>query len=71
MYQRFIAVAVIALILSGSTAFAQCCCNSQPVYAPVTYGYTSYYAPPAAYYSPAPYVSYYAPPAAYIALRPT
>jgi hypothetical protein len=68
MYQRFIAVAVIALILSGSTAFAQCNCNSQPVYAPVVSSYASYYVPPA--YSPAPYVSYYAPPAAAYAPAP-
>ena len=70
MYQRFIALAVIALILSGSTAFAQCCCNPQVVYSPVVYGYTSYYAPPVEYYSPAPYVSYYAPPAAYYSPAP-
>ena len=65
MYQRFIVVAVIALISSGSTAFAQCGCSSQPVYAPVASGYASYYAPQAAYYSPVSYTSYYAPPVAY------
>ncbi|MGA2617400.1 MAG: hypothetical protein ABSF26_07310 [Thermoguttaceae bacterium] len=64
MYQRLVAVAVIALILSASTAFGQCGCNSQPVYAPVEAAYASYYAPPAAY-APAPYVSYYAPPVPY------
>ena len=64
MYHRYIAVAVLALILSGSTAFAQCGCSSQPVYAPVASGYASYYAPPVAY-TPAPYVSYYAPPVDY------
>jgi hypothetical protein len=65
MYQRFIVLAVIALILSASTAFAQCGCSSQPAYAPVVSGYaTSYYAPQTAYYSPVSYASYYAPVAA-------
>ena len=65
MYQRFILLAVVALMLNGSTAFAQCGCSSPPVYAPVASSYVSYYAPPVAYYSPTPYASYYAPPAAY------
>jgi len=64
MFQRSIPLAVIALILSGSTAFAQCGCGSPPVYAPVAPSYTSYYFSPAVDYTPAPYVSYYSPPAA-------
>ena len=36
MYQRFISRAVAALLIrSGSTAFAQCGCNSPPVYSSV------------------------------------
>ena len=65
MYQRLLAVAVVALILSGSTALAQCGCDAQPVYAPVASGYATYYAPSTAYYAPAPYVSYYTPPVSY------
>jgi hypothetical protein len=64
MYRSFVTVAVIALILSGSTAFAQCGCSSPPVYTPVAPSYTSYYVPAAVEYTPAPYVSYYAAPVA-------
>ena len=77
MYWRFISLAVIALILSGSTVFAQCGCSSPPVYEPVAPSYSTYYAPPVADYTPVSYVSnyqpaavpttyvsYYAPPAA-------
>jgi hypothetical protein len=64
MYQRFIPLAVIALILSGTTAFAQCGCSSPPVYTSVAPTYSTYYAFAAADYTPAPYVSYYAPPSA-------
>ena len=71
--QRFIAVAVVALVLSGSTVYAQCGCNLAPscvggaklhgrlCTAAVGYApssYVSYYTPPAA---PVSYVSYYAP----------
>ena len=66
MYRRSIALAVIVLILGGSTAFAQCACSSAPVYEPVASSYASYYASPVAY-APAPYVSYYAPPVPYTA----
>jgi hypothetical protein len=67
MYQRFIPLAVIALMLSGSTAFAQCACSyvaTANYVAPVAPSYVSYYAPPAVDITPAPYVSYYAPPVA-------
>jgi hypothetical protein len=62
MYQRFIAVAVTALVMTASSAYAQCGCSASPVYAPVA---TSYYAPPATYETTTPYVSYYSPPVAY------
>jgi hypothetical protein len=65
MYQRLITLAAIALLLSGSVAFADCGCGSQPTYAPVAPSYVSYYTPPVVDYAPAPYVSYYAPPAVY------
>ena len=64
MCQRFIPVAVVALLLSASTAFAQCGCSSPPVYTSAVPSYSTYYAPPAADYRPPPYVSYDAPPAA-------
>ena len=32
MYRRFIPVAAIALLLSGSAAFAQCGCNAPSTY---------------------------------------
>ena len=72
MYQRFISLAVVALMLSGATAFAQCGCSSSPESAPVATG-ASYYAPATVNYAPAAYVSNYAPvtveyaPTAYIA----
>jgi hypothetical protein len=65
MVQRLIALAAVALLLSGSAAFAQCGCSSPLAYAPVAPSYVSYYAPPVVDYAPAPYVSYYAPPAVY------
>ena len=64
MCQRFISLAVIVLVLSGSTAYAQCGCNSQPVGVTVASSYSTYDAPSVADYTPAPYVSNYAPPAA-------
>ena len=84
MCQRFISVAVVALILNGATAYSDCGCSSSPAYAPIASSYVSYYAPPvaeapapyASYYAPpvaaapAPYVSYYAPPVAYAAPAP-
>src|SRR5271157_2389379 len=79
MILRLISVAVIALVLSGSIAHAQCgCASSPPVatsylapsyasnYAPVAYeAPVSYtsYYAPVAYQAPVSYVSYYAPPA--------
>jgi hypothetical protein len=82
MYQRFVALAVIALIACASSARAQCSCGLSPTYAPVAPSYSTsyapvvvdyapvtyatYYAAPAAY-APAPYVSYYAPPVSYAA----
>ena len=62
--QRFIAVAVVALVLSGSTVYAQCGCNLAPVSASVAPSYTADYAPAAVGYAPSSYVSYYTPPAA-------
>jgi hypothetical protein len=64
MYERFITLAVIALLLSGSTAFAQCGCSAPPVVVSAAPSYSTYYAPAVADYTPAPYVSYYAPAAA-------
>ena len=66
MCQRYIPLLVIALVLSGSAAFAQCGCSAPVVYA-ASPSYTSYYAAPVAYAAPAPQVSYYAPPVAYAA----
>jgi hypothetical protein len=69
MYERFITLAVIALLLSGSTAFAQCGCSAPPVVVSAAPSYSTYYAPTVADYTPAPYVSYYAPavaPAPYV-----
>ena len=66
MYRRFIPLAVAALMLSSSVAYAQCGCSALPVYVPAP-SYTSYYAAPMAYETPAPYVSYYAPPVSYAA----
>jgi len=64
MYQRLITLAVVTFVLSGSTAFAQCGCNSPPVYTSVAPSYATSFAPAAADYGPAPYVSNYAPPVA-------
>jgi hypothetical protein len=64
MYLRSLAIAAaLVVVLSGTTALAQCGCGAVP-YAPAPY-YAAYYAPPmpyAAYYpAPAPYAAYYAP----------
>jgi len=64
MCQRFIALAAIGLVLSGSAAFAQCGCSSPPVYTTVAPSYSTYYAPAAVDYAPVSYVTSYAPPAA-------
>ncbi len=66
MHQRFIPLAVAALLLSASAVHAQCNCGASPVYAPAAPApsYSTYYAPAAVDYTPAPYVSYYAAPAA-------
>jgi hypothetical protein len=66
MYHRLITLSVLALMLGSSAAFAQCGCNSSPVSTAVAPSYTtSYYAPAAADYAPAPYTSYYAAPVSY------
>ena len=64
MCHRFIPLAVIALILSASAAFAQCGCSRRRSMRRSAPSYAGYYAPPAAYDAPVPYVSYYAPAAA-------
>ena len=66
VHHRFLTLTIVALVLSGSVAFADCGCSSPPVYAPVAASYSSYYAPTVVDYAPASYVSYYAPPAAYV-----
>jgi hypothetical protein len=66
MCQRYISLAVIALLLlGGSIAHAQCGCSSPPVYTSVAPSYSSNYAPVVTNYTPVSYASYYAPPAAY------
>ena len=65
MCHRLIPVAVIAVILSGSIAQAQCGCNASPAYAPVATSYVAGYAPAAVYEAPVSYTANYAPPVAY------
>ena len=49
-------LAAVGLALSGSAALAQCGCGvAQPGYLAPVPAYTAYYAPPVAYYPPAPY----------------
>jgi hypothetical protein len=71
MKLRFIPVAVIALLLSSSVAFAYCDCATRAAYAPAATGYVTSYAPvsyssyatPAVAYRPVTtgYSTYYTP----------
>jgi hypothetical protein len=72
MYQRFVPLAVIALIACASSVYAQCSCGLSPAYAPaaaayapVAPSYTTSYAPAVVDYAPVTYATYYAAPAAY------
>ncbi len=68
MHARVLAVTVVTVLsLCVSPVFGQCCGSVPATYVPAVPAYTTYYAPTAAYYAPAPYVAYYAPPVAYTA----